>query len=568
MKILHIILLSVYSFNTFAADLVGEKEKVQIEKIVANAESSTSPDKLFVAGDSGLSIFYHLDDIKNLLKFSWYLVGTNEADLATVQKYLIRTNPDRSAEEFKLHTIGHSKALMIFFEMIKQKDLLRRVQLVRSQLDLEIENTFWQATDPNKPMISLLPYSQLPYEDEDTETVMVKYKPQFTECKPLKYIKVQLFAIAKNMDHPDLQVYFDSLNRVITFKNHKIWPLGSGSWLDVKEMLGDEKLTQKQSEFYELTGIDDKTYQVISFGNEANSSNAKEPASKYLDIHKYIRGNSKLLEDGKLTFAYVEAPFWQVAKKFAIRNATAKERAQYQKKMDLIDNVTDSHNVHQVALPLMIESITKNEAVMTLFAAILYNNEMRDHLFSMAKEQHPWASWKNYPFSETDMRNDGEYEINNISPLSLFLNEAYNMAELLTGCMEKELANRLVNVGKHFHEIFGGELVAGQDSSDKSIEYALAMALMASSEPKLAPSLNQNSHFKDLLGKVSEDQKASAAQLISSIQELRKLTPKLVEEENARREKENQLIDAHNANIDTQCAAIAKTIDAAFADVN
>ncbi len=90
---------------------------------------------------------------------------------------------------------------------------------------------------------------------------------------------------------------------------------------------------------------------------------------------------------------------------------------------------------------------------------------------------------------------------------------------------------------------------------------------MAFSDPKLLAGLNQNGHFMDLLSAVSKDQITSASQLFNSIQELRKLAPKLIQEENLRREKANRLIDAHNADIDAQCASIAKTIDAAFADV-
>lgn len=558
-------LVFMCSFKVLAADVSVNSEKVSIDRIISQAESATSPDTLFGVSDSALSIFYHLNNKDGLLKFSWYLVGSDETALSLVQNYQINTNRDRHEDEFKLHVLGQGKkALMIFLEMIKDENLLRRVKLMREELDLAIEDKFWQATDHRNPMLSLLPYSRNSYEDEN-KRIVVAYKPHFTQCKPLKFIKVQIFALANNMSHPGLKVGVSGYSRTISFRNHKIWPLENGSWLDVIAMLKDEKLTQSGSEYYELTTIDHNTYGIVDFTQSPNSAPASEAAEKYLDIHKYIGGNTKNIEVVKFCFAYVEAPFWSVAKKFAIRNATQKLRAQYQKRMDMVKNVGDGYAQHLAALPLMIDSITKNDVAMTMFAAILESNDIREHLFSMAKEGQAWASCAQYPFSHEETLNGGDYDYLNISPLSLLFITADDLMEEVKDSMPTELASRLSSLHKYRNEIFGSEVVADNEMPDKNIHYALAMALMAFSNPVLEASLNQDSRLTELLSQVTPEQKNMAAQLLKDIIEFRDRARGMTEKENARRIEANKHIDMHNATIDAQCDEIAKAIEKDFA---
>ncbi len=142
-----------------------------------------------------------------------------------VQSYLIANHPDRSPDQFILHAVADGvQALMIFFEMVTKDELLWRVQFVRSEIDEEIENSFWSASDQDNLRVSLLPYSTQLYSsvtgvDNDNRLV---YKPQLTQCKPVKYFKIQLFAIAKKC--PQLDVGFSGHNRTIKFKGHQIWP--------------------------------------------------------------------------------------------------------------------------------------------------------------------------------------------------------------------------------------------------------------------------------------------------------------------------------------------------------
>ena len=454
---------------------------------------------------------------------------------------------------------------MIFFEMVTKDELLWRVQFVRSEIDEEIENSFWSASDQDNLRVSLLPYSTQLYSsvtgvDNDNRLV---YKPQLTQCKPVKYFKIQLFAIAKKC--PQLDVGFSGHNRTIKFKGHQIWPVVSTVYLDFEAFLRELKLNR--AEYCTLDDIDQRIFRMVNWNDDS--------ASNYHSILCYIVESPQVIMAFKEMFSYVEAPFWEVVKLCAIRNATEESRAKYREcsvpTPRVNEDVKDGFS-HPASL-LLFETVSNNKNATKLFAGIAFNENLRQHIFSVAGEHNnPWNEWTNYPLSETDMKRDGDYLYKNISPLSSILNIMNDSYFLLEGSMNTDLVDALSVLNGLFHDIWGSEILAGDRSGSKAMEFALAMALMSFSDPALSKSLLNNSQLAELLTEVTEEQIAKTATLVRNLSLFKSQLPLLVEkrnevieQENKQIEAENEKIAAHNRLIEAECAAIAAQFEDVFA---